>query len=214
MLLLCSKREGVRKRWLEGLESNFIAYQASTVDEILSHLSSFQVDVVLLHRSLVGTAQLKVVCENSTESKVIMFSDRPNDQEGIVCLRHGCLGYGNTYISHSKLVAAVQTVESGLAWLNSSLMAALISGLGPLSREKAENLKLPAEDNEKGLLQTLSNREYQVAQLVAEGFKNSEIAAEIGVTERTVKAHLSSIYAKTKTKGRLNLALLMKKVNV
>ena len=47
--------------------------------------------------------------------------------------------------------------------------------------------------------------------LVAEGNHNNEIAAELGITERTVKAHLSAVYVKTHTKGRLNLALLINK---
>jgi two-component system nitrate/nitrite response regulator NarL len=211
MVLLCSQSEAVRKRWLDGLESTHIAYQASTVEEILAHLKSFQVDVILLHRSLIDTKQFKDIVSNSSETKIIVLSDRPNDQEGIVCLQNGCLGYGNTYISASKLVTAVQTVESGLAWVNSSLMAALISGLGNQKNKKGSERTSSEEGENNAILQTLSSREYQIAQLVAEGMKNGIIAAELDVTERTVKAHLSSIYAKTKTKGRLNLALLMKK---
>ena len=57
----------------------------------------------------------------------------------------------------------------------------------------------------------LSNRELQIARLIAEGLPNGEISRQLAITERTIKIHLSSIFAKTGTKGRLSLALLMKK---
>ena len=44
---------------------------------------------------------------------------------------------------------------------------------------------------------------------MAEGLSNLEIAERLGITERTVKAHLGAIYAKTSTRGRLGLALLV-----
>ena len=45
---------------------------------------------------------------------------------------------------------------------------------------------------------------------MAQGLSNSEIAIQLDITERTVKAHLGAVYAKTSTKGRLALALLMR----
>ena len=64
------------------------------------------------------------------------------------------------------------------------------------------------------MLATLSDREYQIAGLVAEGMANLEIAEQLGITERTVKAHLGAIYAKTSTRGRLALALLIKRTAI
>ena len=57
----------------------------------------------------------------------------------------------------------------------------------------------------------MSNREYQIAGLVAEGLSNLEIAEQLGITERTVKAHLGAVYAKTSTRSRLGLALMLNK---
>jgi len=55
----------------------------------------------------------------------------------------------------------------------------------------------------------LTRAERHIAELIARGKPNLEIAADLNITERTVKAHLTSIYAKTKTGNRLNLALLI-----
>jgi len=51
--------------------------------------------------------------------------------------------------------------------------------------------------------------EHRVAELVARGLTNLEIAAELGIVERTVKAHLTAIYGKMHVGNRLSLALLI-----
>jgi DNA-binding NarL/FixJ family response regulator len=63
--------------------------------------------------------------------------------------------------------------------------------------------------NSGKILESLTKREREIADLVAQGQSNLEIAANLDIAERTVKAHLSSIYEKTKTGSRLNLALLI-----
>jgi DNA-binding CsgD family transcriptional regulator len=55
----------------------------------------------------------------------------------------------------------------------------------------------------------LTKMERKVAEMVARGRTNFEIAADLKITERTVKAHLTSVYEKTKTGNRLALALLI-----
>jgi two-component system nitrate/nitrite response regulator NarL len=55
----------------------------------------------------------------------------------------------------------------------------------------------------------LTRMEHKVAELVARGRANLEIAADLDIAERTVKAHLTSVYEKTKTGSRLSLALLI-----
>jgi len=58
-------------------------------------------------------------------------------------------------------------------------------------------------------LAALSAREHQVAQAVARGGTNKEIARAMGITERTVKAHLSAIFEKLGVRDRLQLSLIV-----
>ncbi|HAB68841.1 MAG TPA: hypothetical protein DCE59_05745, partial [Gammaproteobacteria bacterium] len=62
----------------------------------------------------------------------------------------------------------------------------------------------------ESLCQLLSPREHEVALWISRGLSNKRIAREMGVTERTIKAHLSHIFQKTPVSDRLELALLMK----
>ena len=113
------------------------------------------------------------------------------------CLRLGCVGYAISYIAHPRLNLAVQAVSSGLIWTGSSLMQHMIQTTSAgINKTEGEETHRPA------VLDKLSKREYQVAALVAEGLQNSEVAQRLDITERTVKAHLSSAYAKTSTQSR------------
>ena len=206
-LLLCSRNESVRKKWFSALSQKWVVHQAASVVEMASLLTRSQVEVILLHRSLVDEDQLREICSRSAGKGVFVFSDRPDNTEGVSCLRMGCVGYANTYMAPMRLKTAMEAVQSGLVWVGSGLMQLLIK---ELPSSKARDTGEIADKSSDPRISGLSKREYQLAGLVADGLQNGEIAAELEISERTVKAHLSSIYSKTGTRGRLNLALLMK----
>jgi DNA-binding NarL/FixJ family response regulator len=93
-------------------------------------------------------------------------------------------------------------ITSGAVWLGQKVMQRLILDSYAKTKEKA------VADSEKKL-DSLTKREREIANLISQGQTNLEIAANLDIAERTVKAHLSSIYEKTKTGSRLNLALLI-----
>lgn len=206
-IMLCSRNETIRNKWLTTLKGQWQVHEASSVRELFVLLRNYQIKTILLHRGSIEESELRDVCGRQVNCKVFVLSDRPSDNEGVLCLRLGCVGYANTYIAPPRLRAAVEAVESGLIWVGSSLMNHLIKGLTAGAAPETGS----ADPPDNPLLAGLSNREHQIAKLIAEGLPNGQIATQLDITERTVKAHLSSIYAKTKTKGRLSLALLMKR---
>jgi DNA-binding NarL/FixJ family response regulator len=135
-------------------------------------------------------------------SHFFLLSDQPNEEDGLAFLKLGIVGYGNTYISRGRLAEAVRVISNGGVWLGQKVMQQLIAETYARAKEK------PASDSEQKLA-SLTRRERAVAELVAQGQSNLEIAANLNITERTVKAHLTSIYEKTGTGSRLNLALLI-----
>ena len=112
------------------------------------------------------------------------------------------MGYGNTYISLARLVEAVRVISGGAVWLGQKVIQQLILE----SYSKAKEQVAPGSGQR---LAGLTPAEHKVAELVAQGQSNLEIAFNLKITERTVKAHLTSIYEKTKTGSRLSLALLI-----
>ena len=203
--LLCSQNESVLRRWHEALKDNYKTYEATTSDHLYKIIAKLNIDLIFLHRSMMDDIQLKGFINYAREKKVFILADRPNNNEGISLLRLGCVGYSNTYISGPRLNLAAQTVVSGLVWTGTSLMQHL---LDEASQHQSEETRNDAGNGE--LWDKLSRREHQVASLVAEGLQNREIAERLAIAERTVKAHLSSIYNKTETSGRIGL---MKKIS-
>ena len=134
--------------------------------------------------------------------RIFLLSDQPNEEEGLTFLKLGIVGYANTYISAERLAEATRVVSSGAVWLGQKVMQRLILDSYARAKEKAAS-------NSGKKLESLTKREREIANLIAQGQSNLEIAANLNITERTVKAHLSSIYEKTKTGSRLNLALLI-----
>jgi DNA-binding NarL/FixJ family response regulator len=205
MLVLSSNNVAVRKRWATALQERFKFCEAGTLTEIVDQLKNSPCELLLVHRTLVDGIQLVDLCQQGS-SKVFILSDRPADKEGLACLKAGCVGYANTFASSVRLIAAVETILSGRVWMGSSLLQHLLSTMAEKDGDGNRS-----GDMGETVLVDLSPREEEIARFVADGRQNLDIAYQLGITERTVKAHLSSIYAKTGCSGRLDLALRVRR---
>jgi two-component system nitrate/nitrite response regulator NarL len=202
-ILLCSANETVIKRWEDLLKDKFDLDQANTVAELKSCCTAANnCELILLHRSLIDTQTFAEIQRAFPTSRMFLMSDKPDVEEGLTFLKLGIVGYANTYISADRLNEAVRVIISGAVWLGQKVMQRLILDSYARAKEQAVSI------SEKKL-SSLTKREREIANLVAQGQSNLEIAFNLDITERTVKAHLSSIYEKTKTGSRLNLALLI-----
>jgi DNA-binding NarL/FixJ family response regulator len=95
-----------------------------------------------------------------------------------------------------KLFAAIRTVANGELAFSTDIANQVVQAMAT------------EPSREPGNLSRLSDRERQIAGLVARGMKNKDIAGELGISENTVKRHLQSIFSKTGTRDRLELAML------
>ena len=201
-ILLSSANDTVIKRWAGLLQDRYDLVRADSLSSLKKFFTSGKFDLVLLHRSLVDTTVFSEIRHLNPQNRIFLLSDTPNEEEGLTYLRLGIVGYANTYIGKERLTEAVRVITNGAVWLGQKVMQRLIL-------DSYHNAREQAAANSRKMLNGLTNREGEIANLVAQGQSNLEIAANLDITERTVKAHLSSIYEKTKTGSRLNLALLI-----
>ena len=96
----------------------------------------------------------------------------------------------------SKLFSAIRTVACGELAFSSDIAGQVVNAMASEPRSEPTSLI------------RLSERERQIAVLVARGLKNKDIATELTISENTVKRHLQSIFSKTGTRDRLELAVL------
>jgi DNA-binding NarL/FixJ family response regulator len=200
-ILLSSANPSVIKRWTD-LLSPYPMEQAVTLTEVRQRCAAKIFDMILLHRSLVDLETFAQLRKAAPAGRFFLLSDQPNEEEGLAFLKAGIAGYGNTYISPGRLAEAVRIIAGGGVWLGQQIIQRLILDTAARAPEQA------ASDVAKKLA-GLTKMERRVAELVARGETNLEIAADLKITERTVKAHLTSVYEKTKTGNRLSLALLI-----
>lgn len=201
-ILLSSANRAVIKRWNDLLASQNPLEQTTSLGELERRCAGKKFDLILLHRSLVDMAAFSQLRRLTPLSKFFLLSDLPNEEEGIAFLKLGIAGYGNTYISPPRLAEAVRVISAGGVWLGQKVVQKLILETAARAKEQAG-----PETEER--LAGLTRRELKIAGLVAQGQSNLEIAADLKITERTVKAHLTSVYEKTKIGSRLSLALLI-----
>lgn len=213
-LILCCGKMSLRDRWFTALVDqvdHYTLYQTGALQELsilVKNRISF--DLMLLHRPLLDSETMLYIREKIPACKLFVLSDRPNEQEGLAFLRLGAVGYANSYISSARLQEAVRVIAAGSVWVNQSLLQHLIATMAAATDTgKTEEPPAPGVTRAMQRLQLLTRREHEIAQLVSQGASNAAIAEQLGISERTVKSHLSAIYAKTATQGRLGLALLI-----
>lgn len=133
--------------------------------------------------------------------RLVACSHLPHDDEGLAALRAGFRGYCNVWSSTELLPRLVQAVAIGELWVGRSLLTRLVQAVAvrpgaPVAAGWSGNWREP-----------LTEREQEVACLVADGASNKEVARRLGVTERTVKDHLTHIFSKLNLHDRVQLAL-------
>lgn len=131
--------------------------------------------------------------------KIIFTSSAPSDDEAIAALDMGCVGYCQAFSDSGTLNNVFQVVQAGQVWVGPNLMQRLIK----VANHAKNSTISPSTDWKTGL----SQREIQVAILAANGASNQQIARECKISERTIKAHLSSIFQKMHVTDRLQMTL-------
>lgn len=138
---------------------------------------------------------------------VVVLADEPGDAIIAEACALGASGCCNTHAAPEVLRQVALVVENGGLWIGQSLLQRLVGSTSRVLEARPE-AKL---DTWSALL---SERESQVAKLVAGGASNKEIAEQLSITERTVKAHLSAIFEKLGLRDRLQLSLRVTGVNL
>lgn len=204
MIVLCSANTEVRKRWKKGLSHIKELTEIDDRDTMLRKLSTEEPDLLLLHLQLPklnGPGGVRTLLEANPNLSVFVFSDVPRENEGLELLAAGVRGYANTFMDPRIIKTAVDVISKGEIWVGRQLILRLIDDVARASPG-------PTTADTRTLT-LLTDREREIAALVGQGATNKTVASRLGITERTVKAHLSRIFSKTGTSDRLQLALMV-----
>lgn len=149
------------------------------------------------------TNTIALIQKHYQSAKIIVLANAPNQAEALYVLSLGVVAYAHAY-SPAKVLLEIKTViTNGGVWMGQDLLKRLIE----VSTNLAGNQAAQVDKH----LNLLTKREKQVAIEAAKGLSNKEIARILKITERTVKAHLSSTFERLGAKDRLHLALMLNK---
>jgi two-component system, NarL family, nitrate/nitrite response regulator NarL len=199
---------------LEGLRSALsqnpaiqIAGEAADGIEAIEKIVHLDPDVVLLDLRLPrvdGLTVLRSIQTRAPRSKVILFAAPEHKEEFVDAMKLGCSGILLKDTATSLIEKSIQKVYAGEIWLDSSTTAAVI-------RQFASPTDFPLSHGTNGKPNReraqLSQREREIIILIAQGYKNKEIAEKMFITEQTVKNHLHNVFDKLGVSDRLELAL-------
>jgi DNA-binding NarL/FixJ family response regulator len=204
MILLASDDVSLMDRWATAVRGPAASIRrARLLAEAEGIVAGRRPAALLLDLSLTelyGTACIATLLDFSPDTRIIAMSRSPDDDEGLAALRAGARGYCNVYIEPRLLTKAIDTVQNGEAWIGRRLTDRLVALVG---RHAPATIDVDSEPD----LDLLTGREREIARLVGSGCSNKDIAQRLGITERTVKAHLGSVFAKLGVHDRLQLAL-------
>ena len=177
-------REGL-KQLLSETPNLVVAGEAGSGQDVLRRLREGRYDVVLLDISLEDRSGIDVLKQIRTEwptLPVLMLTMHPEEEYALRALRAGAAGYLTKKSALTELVAAIHKVASGGRYVSASLGEVLARALEP---------KAPARPHER-----LSDREFQVFEMLVSGKRLGEIAKYLGVSIKTISTHRARLLAK------------------
>ena len=200
-------RDGLCK--LLALEEDFeVVAQAQDGRQVLDVLQQYTPDVLLLDLKMPGldglaTLQRLQAVKNKTRVIVLTASDDKN--EFVQAMKLGTSGIVLKQTATELLIKSIRKVHAGEIWLDSHTTAAVIRQF--VAADDNPPPSAPQATTRERERSPLSQREREIVALVAQGFKNKEMAEKMFISEQTVKNHLHNIFDKLGVSDRLELAL-------
>lgn len=197
-------REGL-KQLLEIEEDFEVVGQTSNGMETIQKVRELNPDVLLLDINMPvmnGIKALKKIKEEGLKSRVIVLTIHDDREYLLETMQIGATGYILKDSDSASLYKAIRDAFNGQSYIQPKLAAELVKEFNKpkVTREKGEN--------------DLTQREYEVLTLIAEGLNNKDIADTLFISEKTVKNHVSNIFRKINVNDRTQAAIYAFKNNI
>ena len=190
-------RAGVRSELQQHVD---IAGEAATVDDAVALIDAERPDVVLLDVHMPdggGVEVIRRVTERDSPAPCFLALSVSDAAEDVIAvIRAGARGYVTKTISADELADAIRRVHEGDAVFSPRLAGFVLDAFAGAPPPA------PADDTE---LEQLTAREREVLQLIARGYMYKEIAHRLGISPKTVEAHVSAVLRKLQLSSRHEL---------
>ncbi|HHV47078.1 MAG TPA: response regulator transcription factor [Tissierellia bacterium] len=200
-------REGL-KQLIELEKDIVVVCQSGDGYETIEKVLKYKPDVLLLDINmpkLNGIDVLRRLKDLGIETKIIMLTIHDDKEYLFETIKMGADGYVLKDSDADGLIKAIRDVREGKNYIQPSIASMLNEKSDVTDSETYNRLKK---------IESLTNREYEVLTLIAEGLNNKEIADKLFISEKTVKNHVSSILKKLDVNDRIQAAIFAFKNNI
>jgi two-component system NarL family response regulator len=190
-------RRGLRAL-LEG-EGVDVVGEAETGDDALAKLGVLAPDVVVMDLNMPGISGAEATARmvmTAPSTRVLVLSASDQDADVMEAIMAGACGYLLKDSSINELIAGIRAAANGESLISPAIATKV------LQRIRDQRPVAPEEP-----VAQLSDREMQVLKLVANGNDNAQIAAELHISPKTVKNHISNILMKLQIENRIQAAV-------
>ncbi len=150
---------------------------------------------------LSGIDATRIIRERLPQVQVLVLTAHDDDQYIFSLLQAGASGYLLKTAPVSELIKAIRQVQAGESPLDPAIARKVVV------RMASPSPNAPVYTAGEETMEALTPRELEVLQLLARGLSNRNIAEALFISDRTVQAHLTSIFAKTQVSSRLEAVL-------
>lgn len=208
MLLIACPVLDVARHWETGFKETDLIRRATDLPSLTQLMGAQTPAILLLDFDLPGLGGVEGIAALhglSPTTQILVATQAFDADEELSFLRIGAMGCFRKDIDPALLSRVVTVVREGGVWITRSLIPVLIEEIR--TRHGVKVTVAPARENNH--LQLLTRREQEVATLVSSGASNKQIARVLNISDRTVKAHLTTTFQKLGITDRLHLALYM-----
>jgi DNA-binding NarL/FixJ family response regulator len=155
-------------------------------------------DVVLMDvrmPKLSGIEATRAIAERVPSTRILMLTVSDEEEDLYEAIKAGAAGYLLKEISIDEVATAIRSVVSGQSLITPSMASKLLTEFTNLAKQAEAKQAVPSP--------RLTSRELEVLKLVAQGMSNKEIAAELYISENTVKNHVRNILEKLHLHSRM-----------
>jgi len=181
-----------------------VVAEAGTVAESIAAARRYEPDLIVMDVRLPDGSGIEACREIRAElpnTRVVMLTSYPDEEAVIAAIVAGASGYLLKQVRARDLVSALEAVGRGESLLDPAVTGKVL-----------ERMRRIAASDEPDELGALTQQERKILALVAEGKTNKEIAAEVFLSDKTVKNYVSSILAKLNLERRAQAAAYVAKL--
>lgn len=202
-------RDGLKR--LLAFEADFeVIGEAGDGRAVIELVQQTDPDVLLLDLKmphLDGLQALQTLQQTNRRTRVIILTASEDKNEFVHAMKLGCSGIVLKQTAPELIVKSIRKVNAGEIWLDSHTTAAVMRQFASPSAPGDSAAPAGGGTTKQRERSPLSTREREIVALVAQGYKNKEMAEKMFISEQTVKNHLHNIFDKLGVSDRLELAL-------